>query len=110
MTNAFDLGRTDLGFDFGNRTEEDGSTVLPRLVDAFWHATQAVRQEPSFATAHRWRYAIPLEPLEDRCLYDPDLGLGACGDWCSGPRVEGAFLSGMAMGGRILAQLTQERS
>ena len=27
---------------------------------------------------------------------------GVCGDWCAGARVEGAFLSGMAISGRIL--------
>jgi predicted NAD/FAD-dependent oxidoreductase len=85
--------------------DEDSSDILPQLIDAFWQATRTERREPSFATAHRWRYAIPPEPLEDRCLFDPELRVGACGDWCSGPRVEGAFLSGMAMGGRLLARL-----
>ena len=85
--------------------DDDASAVLPQLIDAFWQATGTRRREPSFATAHRWRFAIPPDPLEDRCLFDPELRVGACGDWCSGPRVEGAFLSGMAMGGRLLAQL-----
>ena len=85
--------------------DDDASAVLPQLIDAFWQVTGATRREPSFATAHRWRFAIPPEPLEDRCLFDSELRIGACGDWCSGPRVECAFLSGMAMGGRLLAQL-----
>jgi predicted NAD/FAD-dependent oxidoreductase len=84
---------------------EDPSSILPQLVDAFWQATRTRSREPSFATAHRWRYAIPPVPLEDRCSFDAELNVGACGDWCSGPRVEGAFLSGMAMAGRLLAHL-----
>jgi predicted NAD/FAD-dependent oxidoreductase len=50
-----------------------------------------------------WRYALPAEPLPDRCLFDGDTNIGACGDWCSGPRVEGAFLSGAAVAERLLA-------
>jgi photolyase PhrII len=52
---------------------------------------------------HRWRYALPPDPHPEPCLWDRELGIGACGDWCGGPRVEGAFLSGLAMAGRILA-------
>lgn len=57
--------------------------------------------EPSFSDLHRWRYAAPLDPLPEPCLWDPNLRIGACGDWCGGPRVEGAFLSGLAMAARI---------
>jgi predicted NAD/FAD-dependent oxidoreductase len=58
---------------------------------------------PSDIVAHRWRYALPTEPLADRYLIDGDLSIGACGDWCAGPRVEGAFLSGAALAERLLA-------
>jgi hypothetical protein len=85
--------------------EEDPDDVLQRLFDVFWQATGAKPRKPSYAAGHRWRYAIPLKPLEDRCLFDAERRIGACGDWCSGPRVEGAFLSGMAMAGRVLARL-----
>ena len=84
--------------------EDDPDDVLARLLDAFWQATGAEPSTPSYAAGHRWRYAIPPEPLDSRCLFDPELRIGACGDWCSGPRVEGAFLSGMAMADRVLAQ------
>ena len=55
---------------------------------------------------HRWRYALPPDPRPEPCLWDREAGIGACGDWCGGPRVEGAFLSGLAMAGRILAPET----
>jgi predicted NAD/FAD-dependent oxidoreductase len=54
------------------------------------------------STAHLWRFALPAEPLANTCLFDRELQIGACGDWCAGPRVEGAFLSGMAAARRVL--------
>jgi predicted NAD/FAD-dependent oxidoreductase len=58
----------------------------------------------AFQRAHRWGFAFAAEPVPGGALYDPELGLGACGDWCQGGRVEGALLSGIAVAGRILGQ------
>ncbi len=85
--------------------EDDPEKVLSHLTDAFWLATGAIAVNPVYATTHRWRYAIPPEPLKHQSLFDAGLGIGACGDWCGGPRVEGAFLSGMSLAGRVLASL-----
>lgn len=85
---------------------EDGpADVLPQIMDSFWQATGLKPAVPFYAKAHLWRYAIPPEPVENRSLFDSQLCVGACGDWCSGPRVEGAFLSGMAMAGSLLAHI-----
>lgn len=46
------------------------------------------------AAAHRWRYARPLEVHPEPVL--PAGSLVMCGDWCAGPRVEGALESGWA--------------
>ena len=85
--------------------EDEPDTVLASLIDAFWQATGTAPKAPTYATSHRWRYAIPVEPLESLCLFDSNRRIGACGDWCGGPRVEGAFLSGVAMAGHVLAHL-----
>jgi predicted NAD/FAD-dependent oxidoreductase len=85
--------------------EETPEAIREQLLDAFWDATGLAVVPPGDVVAHRWRYALPTEPLPDRCLFDGDLKIGACGDWCAGPRVEGAFLSGAAMAGRVLALL-----
>lgn len=61
------------------------------------------------AKSHRWLYSRPSESLAERSLWDESNRLGACGDWCGGPRVEGALRSGMAMAGRVLGSL-HERS
>jgi predicted NAD/FAD-dependent oxidoreductase len=51
---------------------------------------------PIHTAAHRWRYALPAEPLSVGCLWDEEAQVAVCGDWCQGPRIEGAFLSGVA--------------
>lgn len=79
-------------------------TVAAKLI-AELAKTVGVRAEllaTTYKTAHFWRYAIPSTPLSDKCLFDRELSVGACGDWCGGPRVEGAFLSGAALAGRVL--------
>lgn len=58
--------------------------------------------EPEVARAELWPYAMPVNPLEGGCLYDEHKRIGACGDWCYAPRVEGAYLSGLAMAARVL--------
>ena len=57
------------------------------------------------ARSHRWLYSRPTESLTERALWDESHRLGACGDWCGGPRVEGAIRSGMALAGRVLGSL-----
>ena len=80
--------------------ESVGTLLLAELAAVTGHPIPA----PAFVAAHRWRYALPAEPLHDRCLFDAATNLVACGDWCGGPRVEGAFLSGMAAADRILGR------
>jgi photolyase PhrII len=85
--------------------ENEPGEALPKMLDAFWQATAVTPRAPIYAACHRWRWALPPEPLPHRCLFDSSLRLGACGDWCSGPRVEGAFLSGTAVAGRVLTEV-----
>ena len=82
--------------------EETPEEVKLHLLEEFWKVAGLQPIPPRSIATHRWRYALPLEPLEHRCLFDAASGLGACGDWCSGPRVEGAFLSGKAAAGSVL--------
>jgi len=60
---------------------------------------------PVHLVAHRWRYALPDPVIPDDALFDAALGLGAAGDWCGGPRVEGALLSGMALARRVFGRI-----
>ena len=49
-------------------------------------------------SAHRWRYGLVRTPVGREALVDESRGLVACGDWCLGPTVEDALLSGRAAG------------
>ncbi len=56
------------------------------------------------AVPFRWRYSQPIDPYPAKHFFDPDLGLGWCGDWCGGPKVEGALTSGWSLAEAMLAQ------
>jgi renalase len=58
----------------------------------------------TFATAHRWRYAMVERALGEPFLWNSEAGLGACGDWCLGARVEAAFDSGAALATAVLGE------
>lgn len=77
--------------------EESPNAVTARLLASFWQAIGMPPRQPAFVAAHRWRYALPEKTLETRYLFDEELRLGVCGDWCGGPRVEGAYLSGLSL-------------
>ncbi|MCC5787051.1 MAG: FAD-dependent oxidoreductase [Phycisphaerales bacterium] len=86
--------------------ELDRQSAAELLKQAFFEVVSAIPHArpaaPTLCIAHRWRYALPSKPIEERCLFDAMLGLACCGDWCAGPRVEGAFLSGVASAGRVI--------
>jgi hypothetical protein len=75
--------------------ESPAEEVAERLLAELGRQISVVRP-PVHLQAHRWRYALPEEPLASPCLVDRELGLVTCGDWCDGPRVEDAYLSGVA--------------
>ena len=76
--------------------EDDGERVQAKLIRAFAEIT-GIRAEPAHAEVQRWRYAKTDKPLGKSYLWDAKTGLGACGDWCLGHRVEDAFLSGLEL-------------
>jgi predicted NAD/FAD-dependent oxidoreductase len=82
--------------------ERSADAVADELMTAFFDVAGIRPGPPTVAAAHRWRYAQVEKPLGEACLWDAAPGLGAAGDWCLGPRIEAAFLSGVALAGRIL--------
>lgn len=88
--------------------ERDAATVAgevaPRLRERLGIAGNVVH-----AVSHRWRYARVEQGLDVTCVWDAPLGIGAAGDFATGGAsatsdVEHAWLSGVAMAGRILSR------
>jgi predicted NAD/FAD-dependent oxidoreductase len=76
--------------------EREADEVKTELLSEFQRVTGCGEINPVHNVAHRWRYAIPATPLSIDALVDADKSLVVCGDWCSGNRVESAFISGLA--------------
>ncbi|WP_294254091.1 FAD-dependent oxidoreductase [uncultured Comamonas sp.] len=76
---------------------DDATRVLSKLQKAFGEIT-GIRVAPRHASVYLWQHAQTLAPLGRPFSHDPSVGLGLCGDWCLGLRVEDAFVSGLEMG------------
>jgi predicted NAD/FAD-dependent oxidoreductase len=70
--------------------------VQAKLIKAFAEIT-GIRAEPAHVDTQRWLYAKTAQPLGQSHLWDAKAGLGVCGDWCLGHRVENAFVSGLEL-------------
>jgi hypothetical protein len=76
--------------------QDTAPRVKAKLLRAFAELT-GIRAEPSHAEVHRWLYAKTITPLGVSHQYNPANGLGTCGDWHLGHRVEDGFLSGLEL-------------
>jgi renalase len=81
--------------------ELEQAEVAAKLWMAFSGALNCNQITPAFAAAHRWRFALSAG-TKDAALWHANKGLGVCGDWLLGPRVECAWLSGRELASRIL--------
>lgn len=87
-----------------NHLEDPAEAVAQDLQDTFATAT-GERAMPFTAIAHRWRHAMTTNPAGANHLIDSSRPIGACGDWCLGARIEGAFLSGRGLGQALVERL-----
>ncbi|MBV8680327.1 MAG: FAD-dependent oxidoreductase [Aquitalea sp.] len=78
--------------------EDDASSVTQDLLMAF---EQLGGPHVVSSSAHRWRYA-DCEAGDTGSVWDVALGIGLCGDWLHGGKVEGAWLSGYHLAKQIL--------
>ena len=84
-------------------TGPDGPEVARLLLHAFATATDVNLPPPAHLQAHRWRHADTGPPLALGCAWSARTGLGLCGDWLNGGRVEGAWTSGRRLAQAVLA-------
>ena len=89
--------------------DADHAWVEDTLIEAAQHLCGQKFDGAPFKALHRWLYASNANKASQisnpPALWDGQLKLGACGDWCLGGRVEGAFESGRAMAQSVLADL-----
>jgi predicted NAD/FAD-dependent oxidoreductase len=84
------------------RGDLDPMQVTRELTEAFDAAVGGHTPRASARAVRLWDAAAPIASLGEPYLLDLDLGLGLCGDWCLGPRVEAAFLSGLGLAEALL--------
>jgi renalase len=84
--------------------ERSADAVAHDILMRFRELT-GIRAAPCFSAAHRWRHALVERAAGPAFLWHEGARLGACGDWCLGPRVEAAFDSGEALAHAVLATL-----
>ncbi|MGO4391063.1 NAD(P)/FAD-dependent oxidoreductase [Variovorax sp. M-6] len=75
---------------------DDAARVRAKLLRAFAEIT-GIRAEPAHAEARCWAEAQTQVPAGKPHLWDAKARLGVAGDWCTGHRVEDAFLSGLTL-------------
>jgi predicted NAD/FAD-dependent oxidoreductase len=81
--------------------EHDRGEVAELMLGLFAEECEGPFPSPVFLKAHRWRFALPIGAARS-FNWNDSLKLGACGDWCAGPTIEDAWLSGYSLGQHIL--------
>ncbi len=78
--------------------EQDPDTIAERLLQAFAGLVSTPLPESRDLLGHRWRCALATNPRDDGVISDSQRRLAIAGDWLSGNRVEGAWVSGRKAG------------
>ena len=78
---------------------------MSALLEAFWVAIDMSERKPASSSVHCWKHAIPINPISEDSLFVETEAIGACGDWCTAPRIEGAVLSGFSMADRVMKHI-----
>lgn len=89
--------------------EETTESVGEKLLQSFCVLTSA-DADAELLFVHRWRYAFTETALGQGCLWDNNLQLGVCGDWCLGRTVEDAWRSGSELAALMLEHADEKTS
>ncbi|KAJ7536731.1 hypothetical protein O6H91_12G080200 [Diphasiastrum complanatum] len=87
-------------------SEELLASIALDLLEEFQNVIPGL-PDPCFIKAHRWGGAFPTKFVapEEKCILVEEKRIVACGDYCLGPRVECAILSGLAAANNLLQVL-----
>nr|WP_313072025.1 FAD-dependent oxidoreductase [Melaminivora sp.] len=75
---------------------DDAARIRAKLTRAFAEVT-GIHAAPTHSQVRCWPHALTQAPLGQPFVWDAGTGLGACGDWCLGHRLEDAFVSGLSL-------------
>lgn len=75
---------------------DDAPRIQAKLQKAFAEIT-GIHATPSHVSSRFWPHAQTMSTLGHAFLWNRKTGLGVCGDWCLGARVEDAFVSGLEL-------------
>lgn len=84
---------------YKNKSKND---IVKMLSLALFGALQQAPVDIQEAIVNFWKHKSPIQAYGQDCVFDEQLGLGACGDWCVAPRIEGAVLSGFSVADRVM--------
>jgi renalase len=79
--------------------EDDPAAVREALLEAVTGVLGPLSVKE--AQTHRWRYARVEKPFNQSFFWHPESGIGGCGDWAGGAKVEGALTSGWELAAAV---------
>tara|TARA_B100001057_G_scaffold394714_1_gene403986 strand:+ start:375 stop:1343 length:969 start_codon:yes stop_codon:yes gene_type:complete len=71
------------------------------LINKFKKITKIKIKKIYFTHIHGWKYSSNSKPLKIQSYWDKKIGLGICGDWFGGPRLENGWLSAKDLHSKI---------
>ena len=89
---------------FWDAPSDEIEIALTELIAPFLGSAQIVEQQ-----VKKWRFATPRATWSKPCWSDSDFQIVVAGDAFGGPRVEGAFLSGVAAAETVTEWCTQHQ-
>lgn len=89
--------------------ETDRHDVAARLLEAFIEHSATDLPDVTFVKAHRWRFS-QMSGQRGQTVWNGDLCLGVCGDWCLTPRIEGAWQAGRDLADRMIGTFIAPQS
>lgn len=84
--------------------DNDRQNAMQHLIEETGRIIGCDVSEADYKTLHGWRYANVAQREQSNTVFlDQDHKLAACGDWCCGGRVEGAFTSAYNLAEKLKA-------